>query len=506
MSNIDNKMYTKTVSKDKIRRIVYGTCVVLAADGGASGGARPRKVTITLLRRRGCWRALSSRRVAVFAFPEACGPFSVPAPLDLEYLFRCSGKADAGAMQIKICVAYYCRGAPRKARVSLEEFMEPLLDGGRPGSFYLYIYEDKVALQQASQQFQALPTAWPLEQKPGKGKKAMCNEGHTDNDDTYTEWKAYLEKVFSMDDDDEESTDNNDDTYSEWKTYLEKVFSVESDEANTDNDDDTNTEWKVPSEKVFAVEYNEPDEAVHEVVEASDMDGTDAHEAVHEVVEASDMDGTDAYKAVNEMGEASAGTAAEEEAPELHPELEQASAGTAAEEEAPELHPELEQASGGTAAEEEAPELLPELEQASGGTAAEEEPPELHPELGEASGGTAAEEDATELGEGSRSGNSATDRGVSRQGEAPSPVSVSAAAATGFHAYRSLTVAQRFIARLAGPSDRQLEDLQRSHGVSIVRVRRTLHIKGHRDAVLQCHSHVRDVIVEWRRREAAEAQ
>ncbi|XP_050733165.1 uncharacterized protein LOC127006854 [Eriocheir sinensis] len=476
-------MYTKTVSKDKIRRTVYGTCVALAADGGASGGARPRKVTITLFRRRGCWRAFSSRRVGVFAFPEACGPTSVPAPLDLEYLFRCSGEADAAAMQIKICVVYYCRGVPRKARVSLEEFMEPLLDGGRPDSFYLYIYEDKVGLQQASQQFQALPTAWPLEQKPGKGKKAMYNEELTDNDCTYNEWKTYLEKVFSMDDD-EESTDNNDDTYSEWKTYLEKVFSVENDEANTNNDDDTHKEWKVPSEKVFAVENNELDEAIHEVVEASDMDGTDAHEAVHE------------------LGQASA---AEEEAPELHPELGQASGGTVTEEEAPELHPELGQASGGTVTEEEAPELHPELGQASGGTVTEEEAPELHPELGEASGGTAAEEEAHELGEGSRSGNSATARGASRQGEAPSPVHVSAAP-TASHAYRSLTVAQRFIVRLAGPSDRQLEDLQRSHGVRIVRVRRTLHIKGHRDAVLQCYSHVCDEIAEWRKREVAGAQ
>ncbi|XP_050716639.1 uncharacterized protein LOC126998680 isoform X2 [Eriocheir sinensis] len=521
MSNIYNKMYTKTVSKDKIRRTVYGTCVMLAVDGGASGGARPRKVTITLLRRRGCWRALSSRRVGVFAFPEACGPTSVPAPLDLEYLFRCSGKADAAAMQIKICVAYYCRGAPRKARVSLDEFMEPLLDGGRPGSFYLYIYDDKVGLQQASQQFQALPTAWPLEQKPGKGKKAVYDEELTDNDHTYSEWKTYLEKVFSMDDD-EESTDNNDDTYSEWKTYLEKVFSVENDEANADNDDDTHTERKVPTDKVFAVEYNELDEAVHEVVEASDMDGTDAHESVHELEQASG--GTAAKETPElhpELEQASGGTAAEEDAPELHPELGEASGGTAAEEEAPELHPELGEASGGTAAEEEAPELHPELEQASGGTAAEEEAPELgetsggtaaeeeatelHPELREASGGTAAEEEAPELGEGSRSGNSATDRAVSRQGEAPSPVHISAAA-TAFYAYRSLTVPQRFIAHLAGPSDRQLEDLQRSHGVSIVRVRRTLHIKGHRDAVLQCHSHVRDEIAEWRRREVAEAQ
>ncbi|XP_050710781.1 uncharacterized protein LOC126995345 [Eriocheir sinensis] len=50
-----------------------------------------------------------------------------------------------------------------------------------------------------------------------------------------------------------------------------------------------------------------------------------------------------------------------------------------------------------------------------------------------------------------------------------------------------------------------MEDLQRGHGVSIVRVRRTLHIKGHRDAVLRCYRHICEEIAEWRRHEAAEA-
>ncbi|XP_050735734.1 uncharacterized protein LOC127008134 isoform X5 [Eriocheir sinensis] len=439
-------MDKKIVSKVNIRRAVLGTCVVLAADGGASGGARPRKVTITLLRRRGCWRALSSRRVAVFAFPEASGPISIPAPLDLEYLFRCSGKADAAAMQIKICVAY-CRGATRKARVSLEEFLEALLHGGRPGSFHLYIYEDKVGLLQASQQFQALPTTWPLEQKTGKEKKAT----DTDDDATYNEWKDYLDKVFSVDDD-EENTDNDVDTDNEWKVYLEKVFSVEDndqaevahedatcyeckeevlsvddDVANTDDDDDTYNGRKDLSEKVLVDENNDLDDAVHEAEEATDMDGTAENEAFGDSV------------------------AVEKEA------------------------------SGDAAAEEEAP------------------------ELGEASGSAAAEEDVPELREASRSGHSATDREFSLQGDAPSPVAVSAASATASHAYRSLTVPHRFMARLTGPSIRLLEDLERSHDVSIVRVRRTLHIKGHRDAVLQCHRHMRGEIAEWRRQEAADA-
>ncbi|XP_050705003.1 uncharacterized protein LOC126990437 isoform X5 [Eriocheir sinensis] len=403
-------------------------------------------VTITLLRRRGCWRALSSRRVAVFAFPEASGYISVPAPLDLEYLFRCSGKADAAAMQIKICVAY-CRGATRKARVSLEEFLEALLHGGRPGSFHLYIYEDKVGLLQASQQFQALPTTWPLEQKTGKEKKAT----DTDDDATYNEWKDYLDKVFSVDDD-EENTDNDVDTDNEWKVYLEKVFSVEDndqaevahedatdyeckeevlsvddDEENTDDDDDTYNGRKVLSETVLVDENNDLDEAVHEAEEAADMDGTAENEAFGD--------------SVAEEKEASGDAAAEEEAPEL----------------------------------------------------------------GEASGSAAAEEDVPELDEASRSGHSATDREFSLQGDAPSPVAVSAASATASHAYRSLTVPHRFMARLTGPSIRLLEDLERSHDVSIVRVRRTLHIKGHRDAVLQCHRHMRGEIAEWRKQEAADA-
>ncbi|XP_050735754.1 uncharacterized protein LOC127008145 isoform X2 [Eriocheir sinensis] len=473
-------MDKKIVSKVNIRRAVLGTCVVLVADGG--GGARPRKVTITLLRRRGCWRALSSRRVAVFAFPEASGHISVPAPLDLEYLFRCSGKADAAAMQIKICVAY-CRGATRKARVSLEEFLEALLHGGRPGSFHLYIYEDKVGLLQASEQFQALPTTWPLEQKTGKEKatdtdtddatynewklyleevfSVKDDEQNTDNDDTtYNERKVYLEEVFSVKDD-EQNTDNDDTTYNERKVYLEEVFSVKDDEVNTDNEDATYNEWKLYLEKVFSVDDDEEntdnnDDAYSDrnvlpgdvfAVENNDLD-----EPVHEAGEGTCIDGTASHEGVHELLEVFGDAATKEE-------------------------------------------------EVSGAAAAREETPEL----GEAPGSAAAEEDVPEVGEASRSSQSATDREVSLQGDAPSPAVVSAASATASHAYRSLTVPHRFMARLAGPSICLLEDLQVSHDVSIVQVRRTLHIKGHRDAVLQCHRHIRGEIAEWRRQEAADA-
>ncbi|XP_050735703.1 aspartic and glutamic acid-rich protein-like isoform X2 [Eriocheir sinensis] len=593
-------MDKKIVSKVNIRRAVLGTCVVLAADGGASGGARPRKVTITLLRRRGCWRALSSRRVAVFAFPEASGYISVPAPLDLEYLFRCSGKADAAAMQIKICVAYF-RGATRKARVSLEEFLEVLLHGGRPGSFHLYIYEDKVGLLQASQQFQALPTTWPLEQKTGKEKKATDDdatynewkdyldkvfsvdddEENTDNDvdtdnewkvylekvfsvedndqaevahedatdyeckeevlsvdddvantddddDTYNEWKVYLEKVFSVEDndqaevahenatdyeckeevlsvdDDEENTDNDDDNYNEWKVYLEKVFSVEDndqaevahenatdyeckeevlsvddDEENTDNDDDTYNQWKVYLEKVFSVEDNDQAEVAHE--DATDYKCKEEVLSVDDDVANTD-DEDDTYNGRKVLSE----TVLVDENNDLDEAVHEA-------EEAADMD--------GTAENEAFGDSVAEEKEASGDAAAEEEAPEL----GEASGSAAAEEDVPELDEASRSGHSATDREFSLQGDAPSPVAVSAASATASHAYRSLTVPHRFMARLTGPSIRLLEDLERSHDVSIVRVRRTLHIKGHRDAVLQCHRHMRGEIAEWRKQEAADA-
>ncbi|XP_050735730.1 uncharacterized protein LOC127008134 isoform X1 [Eriocheir sinensis] len=543
-------MDKKIVSKVNIRRAVLGTCVVLAADGGASGGARPRKVTITLLRRRGCWRALSSRRVAVFAFPEASGPISIPAPLDLEYLFRCSGKADAAAMQIKICVAY-CRGATRKARVSLEEFLEALLHGGRPGSFHLYIYEDKVGLLQASQQFQALPTTWPLEQKTGKEKKAT----DTDDDATYNEWKDYLDKVFSVDDDEENTdndvdtdnewkvylekvfsvedndqaevahedatcyeckeevlsvddevanTDNDDDNYNEWKVYLEKVFSVEDndqaevahedatcyeckeevlsvddDVANTDNDDDNYNEWKVYLEKVFSVEDNDQAEVAHE--DATDYECKEEVLSVDDDVTNTDND-DDTYNGRKDLSE----KVLVDENSDLDEAVHEA-------EEATDMD--------GTAENEAFGDSVAEEKEASGDAAAEEEAPEL----GDASGSAAAEEDVPELGGASRSGHSATDREFSLQGDAPSPVAVSAASATASHAYRSLTVPHRFMARLTGPSIRLLEDLERSHDVSIVRVRRTLHIKGHRDAVLQCHRHMRGEVAEWRRQEAADA-
>lgn len=73
-------------------------------------------------------------------------------------------------------------------------------------------------------------------------------------------------------------------------------------------------------------------------------------------------------------------------------------------------------------------------------------------------------------GKSSRNVRSATNRDVPFQDDAPSPLMVSVTPTTVPYACRSFTVAHRFIARLAGPSGLLLEDLQQSHGVSILRV------------------------------------
>lgn len=67
----------------------------------------------------------------------------------------------------------------------------------------------------------------------------------------------------------------------------------------------------------------------------------------------------------------------------------------------------------------------------------------------------------------------------------------------------SLQVASRFMDRLVGPGECFLEYLQRRHGVSIYRVRRKLHVKGLRNAVMACLEDLKAPLGEWRRREAA---
>ncbi|XP_050687007.1 aspartic and glutamic acid-rich protein-like isoform X4 [Eriocheir sinensis] len=132
---------------------------------------------------------------------------------------------------------------------------------------------------------------------------------------------------------------------------------------------------------------------------------------------------------------------------------------------------------------------------------------EVTSELREASdeGNEAAREATSEVERVAQNGTVAADQEVPCQDESSAPVTVSATSATVPNAYRSLAVPHRFISRLAGPEDRHLEDLRRSYGVGITRIKRTLHVKGHRDSVLQCHNFIRAKIAEWRRCEAAEA-
>lgn len=67
---------------------------------------------------------------------------------------------------------------------------------------------------------------------------------------------------------------------------------------------------------------------------------------------------------------------------------------------------------------------------------------------------------------------------------------------------RSTDVPGRFLDRLLGS---YIEYLQRHHGVIIYRNKRRLHIKGSKDAVVACLGELRELLTEWRRREAAEA-
>ncbi|XP_050734751.1 retinitis pigmentosa 1-like 1 protein isoform X9 [Eriocheir sinensis] len=467
-------MFSKFFCKQNIRRAVPGTCLVV---GGTGAGASPAKVTLSLQLRGGCWRT-TSRKVAVFTFQAASGHASSHALLDLEYLFRCSSKPSAS---VKICVALRC-GGKRVARADLEEFLGQLTRGGRLDSFFLYIHEEKVALQQANQPIPYPATEWLFEGAPRGTHAQVKAEAQEDNDDMdeledkYKEWKAYLEEVFSPEDGDDidEVEDYNDNNYQEWKADLEKIFSV-------DDDDEVAGEATSELREASGEGTEAAGEATSEVEEASDEGTEAAGEATSEVEEASDEGTEAAGKATSEVEEASGeGT---EAAGEATSEVEEVSdEGTEA---AGEATSEVEEASGeGTEA---AGEATSEVEEASG------------------EGNEAAYEATSEVEEASQNGTMAADKDVPHQGESSSAVTVSATPSTASYAYRSLAVAHRFISRLAGPEDRHLEDLRRSYGVQIVRIKRTLHVKGRRDAVLKCHHSMRAKIAEWRSCDDAEA-
>ncbi|XP_050696592.1 uncharacterized protein LOC126985539 isoform X50 [Eriocheir sinensis] len=398
-------------------------------------GASPAKVKLTLQLRGGCWRT-SSRKVAVFTFQEASGHVSSHALLDLEYLFRCSSKPGAGAMQIKICVVLRC-GGKRVARADLEEFLGQLTRGGRLDSFFLYIHEEKVALLQANQPITDPGTEWLFEGESRRTHTMVKAATHEENDDT------------------NELEDCTDEHYEEWKAYLEKVFSVEDD--------------------------GDADEVTSELREASDA-GKGADEVISELREASDA-GKGADEVISELREASdAGKGADEVTSELR---EASDAGKGADEVTSELREASDAGKG-------ADEVISELREAS-------------------DAGKGADEVISELREASDAGKEAAreatspDQEVPHPGESSAPETVSATPATASHAYRSLAVPHRFISRLAGPEDRHLDDLRRGYGVQITRIKRTLHVKGHKDSVLKCHNFIRAKIAEWRRCEAAEA-
>ncbi|XP_050696580.1 BICD family-like cargo adapter 2 isoform X38 [Eriocheir sinensis] len=466
-------------------------------------GASPAKVKLTLQLRGGCWRT-SSRKVAVFTFQEASGHVSSHALLDLEYLFRCSSKPGAGAMQIKICVVLRC-GGKRVARADLEEFLGQLTRGGRLDSFFLYIHEEKVALLQANQPITDPGTEWLFEGESRRTHTMVKAATHEENDDT------------------NELEDCTDEHYEEWKAYLEKVFSVEDD----GDADEVTSELREASDAGKGA-----DEVTSELREASDA-GKGADEVISELREASDA-GKGADEVISELREASdAGKGAEEVTSELR---EASDAGKGADEVTSELREASDAGKGADEVTSElreasdagkgADEVISELREASdAGKGADEVISELREasdagkgadevtsELREASdAGKGADEVISELREASDAGKEAAreatspDQEVPHPGESSAPETVSATPATASHAYRSLAVPHRFISRLAGPEDRHLDDLRRGYGVQITRIKRTLHVKGHKDSVLKCHNFIRAKIAEWRRCEAAEA-
>ncbi|XP_050696575.1 BICD family-like cargo adapter 2 isoform X32 [Eriocheir sinensis] len=466
-------------------------------------GASPAKVKLTLQLRGGCWRT-SSRKVAVFTFQEASGHVSSHALLDLEYLFRCSSKPGAGAMQIKICVVLRC-GGKRVARADLEEFLGQLTRGGRLDSFFLYIHEEKVALLQANQPITDPGTEWLFEGESRRTHTMVKAATHEENDDT------------------NELEDCTDEHYEEWKAYLEKVFSVEDD----GDADEVTSELREASDAGKGA-----DEVTSELREASDA-GKGADEVISELREASDA-GKGADEVISELREASdAGKGAEEVTSELR---EASDAGKGADEVTSELREASDAGKGADEVTSElreasdagkgADEVTSELREASdAGKGADEVTSELREasdagkgadevisELREASdAGKGADEVISELREASDAGKEAAreatspDQEVPHPGESSAPETVSATPATASHAYRSLAVPHRFISRLAGPEDRHLDDLRRGYGVQITRIKRTLHVKGHKDSVLKCHNFIRAKIAEWRRCEAAEA-
>ncbi|XP_050709517.1 uncharacterized protein LOC126994274 isoform X4 [Eriocheir sinensis] len=241
-------MATKTFRKEEIRRAVYGTCLVDAPVCGCSVETTPIRVTVSVRRRRGCWGRLAGawREAAAFSFvdrPRA--PFLSNAFLDLEYVFRYSSEADAGAAQVKICLTLLS-GQTRVAKVGLEEFLGQLMQSGRPECFTLYVYEGKVALLQTRQPSPEVLTEWLFD---GKG-----NDTH--KGPTYKDPACYDPEVTEIDQC-QEKMDTSDSEESAWETPEEEsdVSAWETPEEESDV-----SAWETPEEESDVSAWETPEE------------------------------------------------------------------------------------------------------------------------------------------------------------------------------------------------------------------------------------------------------
>ncbi|XP_050709522.1 midasin-like isoform X8 [Eriocheir sinensis] len=253
-------MATKTFRKEEIRRAVYGTCLVDAPVCGCSVETTPIRVTVSVRRRRGCWGRLAGawREAAAFSFvdrPRA--PFLSNAFLDLEYVFRYSSEADAGAAQVKICLTLLS-GQTRVAKVGLEEFLGQLMQSGRPECFTLYVYEGKVALLQTRQPSPEVLTEWLFD---GKG-----NDTH--KGPTYKDPACYDPEVTEIDQC-QEKMDTSDSEESAWETPEEEsdvsaweTPEEESDESawETPEEDSEESAWETPEEDSEESAWETPEE------------------------------------------------------------------------------------------------------------------------------------------------------------------------------------------------------------------------------------------------------
>ncbi|XP_050729454.1 clumping factor B-like [Eriocheir sinensis] len=322
------------VHKKDTRRVVCGTCLVVAPPGeGSSAAAAPSKVTVSVRRRRGCcgWLAGPWKELAAFSFSDrARAPFFNNAFLDLERVFRYNRKGDASAAQVKICVTLR-GGATRVARVGLEDFTSQLLQSGSPEWFVLYVHEGKVVLLPAHTPLTEVPTEWPFEEVPSdtrrgqkggkdnasndpKVTKTKESQGETDTADqglkniapTNDSARKAEELLPAEDkDSDEESVEDitvngeekeapsdkeesgrgdNDSDDSDWETLELTAYAGEESDLDSDEGPDGEAEWEADdedsgdSEREPEEDTEEPDEDTGEADEETGKTDEDTEE------------------------------------------------------------------------------------------------------------------------------------------------------------------------------------------------------------------------------------